>query len=142
MGRRVHHGLTDLRKAALKRRADAWALLHAEQKHARAAGYLGGYAIECKLKAIAMEIFNCWTLEQLAQKLQVNEQEVYSHGLEALAMQLPLYGKLQRSHVWRDFAGSVNQWRVSWRYNPSDWSDDSARAFLEAVDRVYTWNGK
>jgi hypothetical protein len=51
-----------LRKAALKRRSDAWALLDAEGRHARGAGYLGGYAIEWKLKAIAMEVFGCWTL--------------------------------------------------------------------------------
>ena len=58
MTRRKHSGRTDLRKAALKRKADAWALLTAKGpangRHARGAGYLGGYAIECKLKAIAM----------------------------------------------------------------------------------------
>ncbi len=58
MSRREHEGRTDMRKAALKRRADAWALLQTgKAQHARAAGYLGGYAIECKLKAIAMEIY-------------------------------------------------------------------------------------
>ena len=79
-----------MRKAALKRRADAWALLQTgKAQHARAAGYLGGYAIECKLNAIAMEIYECWTLEELAQRLRGSEQDIYSHRLETLVMQLP-----------------------------------------------------
>jgi hypothetical protein len=140
MGRREHSGLTDQRKAALKRKRDARALLERENgRHARGAGYLGGYAVECKLKAIAMEIFHCWTLDELAQRLKVSEDLVYQHGLEAIAKHLPLYNRMQRSEIWRDFAGLVNQWRPSWRYNPRDWSPQAARTFLIAVDRVYAW---
>jgi hypothetical protein len=116
MGKYEHDGRTDLRKAAIKRRADAWALLRAGSEHTRAATYLGGYAIECKLKAIAMEIYDCYTLRQLATRWNVPESEVYTHGLEALVEQLPLRDNFHKSPVWRDFANQVNRWRASWRY--------------------------
>jgi HEPN domain-containing protein len=137
---RDHHGRTDLRRAALKRLNDAKALLRVGKPHARGAAYLAGYAIECKLKAIAMEVFGCWTLEQLARRLRVTERDVYTHGLEALLRALPLYATLRRSQLWRsDFAGRVNQWRVSWRYDPHDADLEWARSFLEAAERVYNW---
>ena len=140
MGRHERNGRTDLRKAALKRKADAWSLWRADGEHGRGAAYIGGYAIECKLKAIAMEIFNCWTLDQLAAKWGVkDEREVYTHGLEVFASRLPLYQRLRTSPVWRDFAGQVNRWRVDWRYDPHDWEKKRTQAFLEAVDRVYGW---
>jgi hypothetical protein len=139
MGRYDHDGRTDLRRAAAKRRADAWALVRAGSEHTRAATYLGGYAIECKLKAIAMEAFDCWTLRQLAARWQVPEQDVYSHGLEALIEQLPLRDNFHRSEAWPFFARHVNQWRASWRYDPRNPPVESAQTFLGAVDRVYKW---
>jgi hypothetical protein len=141
MGRKEHSGRTDQRKAALKRKADAHKLLDKdEREHARGAMYLGGYAIECKLKSIAMEVYGCWTFDQLADEWQVSEDVVYSHGLEALATRLPLYNRMKKdSKTWRDFAGLVNRWRPSWRYDPKDWSVDAAETFLDAVDRVYKW---
>jgi hypothetical protein len=75
----------------LKRLRDAQFLLgdepddpHKRYSHARGAGYLAGYAIECKAKAIAMEVFDCWTLEELAASWDVDENQVYAHGLEAI----------------------------------------------------------
>jgi hypothetical protein len=137
--RQRHSGRTELRTAAIKRRSDTWALLQAGAARSRAAGYLGGYVIECHLKAIAMEVDRCRTLEELAARWRVAEHELYTHGLEALAKRLPLYSRLRTSQVWRDFAGLVSSWRVSWRYDPRDWEADEARLFLEAVDRVYYW---
>jgi hypothetical protein len=140
VGLRDRHGRTDLRRAALKRLNDAKALLDAGPGHARGAAYLAGYAIECKLKAIAMEAFGCWTLQALADRLKVNEQDVYTHGLEALLRHLPLYNNFKRSPVWRtDFAARVNTWKVSWRYDPHDWSQSEAQDFVASVERVYKW---
>jgi hypothetical protein len=123
----------------MKRRADAWALLRAGDRHARGAGYLGGCAIECRLKAIAMEVFDCWTLDRLAGKWHVDDQALYTHGLESLVRRLPLYHRFRASDVWRDFASHVNRRRVYWRYDPLDWSCAAATEFLTAVDRVYQW---
>jgi hypothetical protein len=145
-----HHefnNLAGLRKAGFKRLRDATALL-GEQKgdwrkqkgfHARGAMYLAGYAIECKLKAIAMEVNRCRNLGELQAKWNASEHNVYTHGLEALARRLPMYARFRRSEVWREFAGQVNRWRPSWRYDSADSSNESAAMFLEAVRMVYNW---
>jgi hypothetical protein len=139
MGKHDHDGRTDMSRAALKRRADAWALVRAGREHTRAATYLGGYAVECKLKAIAMEIYDCWTLRQLADRLGVSDQEVFTHGLEALLERLPLRDNFRRSPVWHDFSNHVNRWRASWRYDPHNGTVEAATTFLQAVNRVYAW---
>lgn len=114
MSHREHSGRTDQAKAALKRKSDAHALLDpGDGAHGRRAAYLAGYAIECKLRAIAMEAAGVWTLDQLAEKWKVDERQVYEHGLEVFAKRFGLYDKLCKSHVGRDFAGQVNQWRPS-----------------------------
>lgn len=115
-------------------------MLQGGKEHARGAGYLGGYAVECKLKAIALEVYDCWHLDELARKWKVSDQEVYTHGLEAILRHLPVYEKFKASPMWpRDFASQVNLWRVEWRYNPHDWPLDMAEAFLQSVERVYNW---
>lgn len=135
---RKHSGLTDQRKAALHRKSDAKRLLEAGERHTRGAAYLGGYAIECKIKAIAMEIYDCWTLDQLATKWRVSDRDVYTHGLEALLARLPFYDRFRASQTWRFFS-VVNQWRPSWRYSPLPIGRERAGEFLQAVDRVYNW---
>ena len=54
MARNEYHGVSEQRKAAFKRKRDAWALHASGPKHARGAMYIGGYAIECKLKSICI----------------------------------------------------------------------------------------
>lgn len=139
MGRSEHSGRTDQRRAARKRLADGKALLACGRSHGRGAVYLAGYAIECELKAIAMNVFGCRTLEQLALKWRVDEREVFQHGLESLAKRLPLYDALRRSPVWRDFANYANQWRPAWRYNPHEPAPQYAEAFVVAVGRILRW---
>lgn len=140
MGRTSHNGRTELRKAALHRRADAWKLLESEDdRFGRGAVYLGGYAIECKLKAVAMEVYGCFTLNALAAAWDVDQRAVYTHGLEAFAKRLPLWQRLQHSEVWRDFSAQVNRWRPSWRYDPIPYRWGSAQVFMDAVDRVFKW---
>ena len=123
----------------MKRLRDAEVLLERGRGHERGAMYLAGYAVECKLKAIAMEVHGCWTLEVLADAWGVDDLVVYTHGLEALAKRLPLWRNLQRSEVWRLFAGRVNAWRVSWRYKPREPRSAEAAEFLAAVKKVVRW---
>lgn len=147
MSRYEFSKLAQQRKAAFKRLRDAEALLAQKEGdwamrkglHARGAMYLAGYAIECKLKAIAMEVNRCYDLEELRKKWAIGEQDIYAHGLEAMAKRLPLYNRFRRSNVWREFAGQVNRWRPSWRYDPEDYLNGSAAAFIPAVKAVYTW---
>ncbi len=77
-----------------------------------------------------------------AERLRVDENEVFTHGLEALLGHMP--GTLQRNmrathHVWKAFAGSVNQWRPSWRYDARPLPGDRGRTLLEAMDVVFKW---
>jgi hypothetical protein len=139
--------ITEQRKAAFKRLRDAEALLDekdgdwSKQKgeHARGAMYIAGYAVECKLKAIAMEVNGCRDLEELRRRWRVTEQDIYTHGLEALARRLPLYHRFRRSTVWRSFTTQVNRWRPSWRYDPHDHLNGTAAQFIAAVRDVYNW---
>lgn len=156
-----YNGRTELRKASLKRLADAYALLgepllplkgrdlkrhqaacsvlRSGGNHAQGARYLGGYAVECRMKAIAMEVYGCWTLDELAKALGLDERDVYTHGLECLARYLPCFNRWRKSRDWRDFAKHVNQWRPSWRYDPNDVPESTAKAFLDAVRKTLNW---
>jgi hypothetical protein len=138
MGRKESQGWTDIRKSGLKRLSDAEALLENKTPHGQGAKYLAGYAVECKLKAIAMEIYGCWKLEDLAKKLEIDDRDIFSHGLEALATILPIYDRLRKSHVWKDFA-KVNEWRPSWRYSQQEIPNEKAKVFVDAVKRVRNW---
>jgi hypothetical protein len=123
MSRHEFSKIAEQRKAAFKRLRDAIKLLDRHQDnvdwlkrkglHARGAMYLAGYAVECKLKAVAMEIFRCRNLKELQDKWSVTEHGVFTHGLEAIAMRLPIYDRFRKSSVWKDFAGQVNRWRPS-----------------------------
>jgi hypothetical protein len=148
MSRRTYDGVTEQRKAAFKRLLDAEALLSEKASddwrrrkgaHARGAMYLAGYAIECKLKSEAMEIYHCRTLAQLARKWDVDDRDVYTHGLETMGRRLPFWSNLLRSPVRDDFRGQVNLWRPSWRYDPEDSVNGRALSFIQAVRNVYHW---
>jgi hypothetical protein len=138
MAHREHDGWTDLRIAGIRRLDDAEALLDSGQAHGQGAAYLAGYAVECKLKCIAMEGLSCWTLTQLARKWKVDERDVYTHGLEYLVKRLPSYQRFRQSSVWPVFVTRVSKWRPSWRYSPYMIAAD-VRAFVQAVRRVIQW---
>ena len=138
MTRREHDNLRHQWKASFRRKADAKHLLESGGKHhTRGAMYLGGYAIECKLKALAMERFGCSTLAKLSEVLP--SEVVYAHKLEPLLNHLGLRDKLEASSVGRDFAREVNPWWASWRYDPSNPPVEKAQLFMAAVDRIFDW---
>ena len=142
MARHESQGRTELQKASARRLKDAESLLRQGPWHAHCAMYIAGYAVECKLKAIAMEIHKCQTLDELAQAWGVDEREVFTHGLECFARRLTLYQRFRQSSVWRDFSGQVNKWRPSWRYKPGEVHGSivvKAHLFLDAVRKVHKW---
>ncbi len=103
---------------------------------------MAGYAVECKLKAVAMEIHDCRNLRELAERWQVDDRQVLTHGLEAFARRLPIWNRFTQSgDVWRDFVTQVNRWRPEWRYDYRDPPTDQAVAFVKAVRRVVAWLG-
>jgi hypothetical protein len=126
--------------AGLRRLGDAQALLNVkDDTHAGGAVYLAGYAIECRLKAVALEVFGCWTLDELADQWDVTHDVVYTHGLEALAKRLPSWTRLRRNTaVFRAFS-RVNAWRPSWRYGGGHWTIHEADGFVAQVREVLGW---
>jgi hypothetical protein len=138
MGHREHDGLTDLRKAGTRRLNDAEALLGDGEVHERGAAYLAGYAVECKLKCVAMGELSCWNLKDLARRWKVDDRVVYTHGLECLVRRLASYRRFRESTVWMLFVTQVSKWRPSWRYSP-DVVDLDAHEFVKAVKGVVKW---
>lgn len=146
MRTRINNGISDLRKAAIHRKRDAWRLYDPDRRparfgmHARGALYLAGYAIECKLKAIAMEVYGCRTLDELIRVRSLDDRSVYTHGLETLGSHVPaLWARFRQSDVWSDFSRRVNRWRPSWRYDPRTVSPSDAGEFLNSVERIFQW---
>ena len=140
MSRTDYHGVTDQRKAAVKRLRDARALHRAGATHARCAMYLAGYAAECKLKAVLMEANACRTLADLAARLGPGAADrLYDHSIEALVNLLPNPDRLRRSPAWPGVARDVFRWRASWRYDPDDGDPETARRFIESVADFTAW---
>jgi len=85
MPRYRYAGITEQRRAALRRREDAHVLRL--QERWRGAMYLLGYAIECSLKARLMERFRAPNLHQLQEELarRLGQKiDLYSHSLNVL----------------------------------------------------------
>jgi hypothetical protein len=130
-------GRTEQTKAAFKRRADARAL--AEKERWRGAMYLGGYAVECRLKAKLMEMFNARTLDHLGkiltrrtgQKVELATHSIeYLFGFTGARNRLSSHGNERVLKAYR----CCNTWTTSWRYRPDDGKSDECEQFLDAVD--------
>lgn len=137
-----HQGITDQTRAAINRRRDARSLLRQGELHTRGAMYLAGYAIECKVKAKAMERNRATTLGELRSKLNLKEDQVYSHGLESLIEDLLPNGvgkRLREGHARTPFVSQVNRWSPQWRYDGGNPPIADAKKFLDAVDEVWEW---
>ncbi len=137
-------GRTEQWKAAIHRKADATELVEDGELHTRGAMYLAGYAIECRIKAIAMECFGCSTLDELRHKRGLFDDAVYSHGLEALMRDLLPQGtwsRLLASDASTAFKGQVSRWSPQWRYNSQNPPKDQAHEFLDAIEVVWQWLG-
>ena len=140
-----HSGRSDQEKASYKRQKDAECLR--ENRRWRGAMYLGGYAIECKLKAQLMEYASVETLEELEEWAQRRTGEVLkltTHSIPLLLSLHPVSGTLfelvpgkkltsYQDQVLRSFL-VCNQWTPSWRYRPDDGSEKECARFFEALD--------
>ena len=63
-----YSGVSEQTKASKHRLADAEALL--QEQRWRGVMYVGGYAVECLLKAKLMRMFKCVNLRELEEKLK------------------------------------------------------------------------
>src|SRR5436190_1783440 len=107
MMRDLSYGVTEQGKAGKHRMDDARALLNAVRW--RGAMYMGGYALECLLKAKLMRMFDCRHLRELEEELQrrgmlAARATVFTHQLEALLRLTAAIDRLRRNEEhWRLF---------------------------------------
>jgi HEPN domain-containing protein len=140
VARKQHSGISDQRKASIHRLEDAEALF--EAKRYRGCMYMAGYAVECRLKYKLMRRWNCFTLEQLEDKLNGKGivQSPFTHSLMTL---LRLAGGLDRlgnnTVLWGKFSGYVNRWEPAWRYAPDLGNRSHAEDILDYVKEVLRW---
>lgn len=142
MARRQFYGVSEQAKAAKHRLDDARALF--KQKRWRGAMYLGGYAIECLLKAKLMKMYRCRHLTDLEDVLQARgvlaaHATIFTHQLEILmGLTQRLANLRQHADDWRRF-NLVNRWVPAWRYSGDLSNRDDAERFLDAVMALSRW---
>ena len=106
--------------------------------------YIGGYAVECLLKASLMRRFRCVTLAELDEELKSRgllavNSTVYTHQFEPLFQVSGHLDRLRENpNLWATF-NVVNRWQPAWRYNPDSSSREEAEDFLESLDQILAW---
>jgi antitoxin component of MazEF toxin-antitoxin module len=113
------------RHLADQRLEDAQVLLSSHKRRINGAVYLGGYGIECSLKAAICVVKDLPTLPV----------EYRTHDLEAL---LTATGLLLPSELVVKF-WTVNVWSADLRYLTKPWKVPEAHRFLENVREVKQW---
>lgn len=106
--------------------------------------YIGGYAVECVLKAKLMERHRCRNLRELEERLHdrrllAADDTVFTHRMELLLRLCDGMSRLSQNKVlWADFA-MINRWIPAWRYDGKESTAHDAEDFLRGIERVYGW---
>jgi hypothetical protein len=130
-------------QAAIQRLRDSRALL--DKKRYIGAIYLGGYAIECYLKALICSRYDFEPLEdwewQVARKTGQKPEVTGAKGhlLEVLLGHAGLMKSLRQDAQAYQYFKIVNQWHVGLRYDSGQGKAESTSRFLNAVEALYTW---
>ena len=144
---------TQVRSVANRRYDDAVALQQTG-KNARANGamYMGGYAVECLLKARLLE--KCKWLQQAsspegkgAEEKIVWEMCYRRHDLDRLKDYLELEKEIRSneknsqtaSKLVQSLKSVCSQWTVHARYSPQQASISEAKRFLDEVKELMRW---
>ncbi len=122
---------TTLQQLGELRLADAWVLLKAKApKHRNGAVYLGGYSIECALKARICRDRGADTLPP----------EFYSHSFHFLAEKTTLWPKLQSDErIMQLFVYLESEWAVQLRYHMRVLDPHHVRNFLNKSKDFTQW---
>jgi hypothetical protein len=140
-----------LRSVADRRYDDAMCLLEsAENARATGAIYMGGFVIECLLKALLLERHP--NLQQPVDPARLSKrdrevlEQLYGHELDVMLQFLPdVKRKLTRvadeqgRPLWRRFRGVCEEWTVYARYSTKLAAPDDAREFMGTVREVKEW---
>ncbi len=140
---RRYSGRSEMTQAAAHRLADARVL--AEKERWRGAMYVGGYALECKLKAQLMSYYHCYTLEQLEERITKRTgrrpefMTVRAHNLAYLLGFADCWHRLTQNPDMHHAFLRCNIWDYQWRYAPDVGNQEDTDAFLGAVGLLYHW---
>lgn len=96
--------------------------------------YIGGYAVECALKAVLL----ARTPRAKHQKVKDTFRGQSGHNFDWLRAQLLARGVTLPVEVSRNL-GKVDWWSTDLRYQPSQIDADKAVAFLKAAEVVVQW---
>lgn len=104
--------------------------------HGRTTGaiYLGGYAVECMLKALLLANVPASRHASLMQSFRGR----MGHDLDELKKELARRNVHLPLQVTRDFI-RVRTWSTRWRYHPGKIKLREAEAFLSAVVTIIQW---
>jgi hypothetical protein len=142
--------MLDLQMSAVKRFHDAAWLhldaarllldqcsLHAASLLAHEVVYLGGYAVECILKALLLSRTRAKRHEALESEFIAS----LGHDLEKIKARLEKLRKpvLMSAEVARSFRAVRRRWSSEMRYYPAKKTTEEAREFLEAVVVQLNW---
>ncbi len=122
----------DFQKVALQRLSTAEALLRI--KLTLDAQYIGGYALECTLKALILErtpvADKAKTLKKISSSAKMHRPDVLLGRLRDLGVLLPL-----------DLAKRMRRvdWTTNLRYETGRRDTGETTGFLKTVKRVYAW---
>lgn len=140
-----------LRSVAEFRLQDALCLLKSgDPARANGAMYMGGFVVECLLKALLLERHPNLQTALDSAKLSSSDARVYrllySHELDAMLVYLPELEKklksvqgVERRSVWHSFRTVCEQWTVYARYSTKQAKRPEAERFVGTVQEVKRW---
>ena len=127
-------------RGAMRRLEDAELIL-GKLNRAAAAIYLGGYAVECILKALMIERTSKGDRGQLLRDLRRDDPRTgrcYGHNLLGLRTGVIQRGVDAPGPVLGEFV-YVESWSEEARYDPAEGSLRDAERFITAVRRIVAW---
>jgi hypothetical protein len=143
---------SQLRTVADRRLADARYLRDSRRnERANGAMYLGGFVVECLMKASLLER-NPWLQNAaIPSRRTPAEQKLWSlcyrsHDLEEILEQLPemldplkRLGQREQSRLTASLRSVCGQWTIFARYSPRSATMDEAAQFLARVEELKPW---
>jgi hypothetical protein len=134
------------------RRFDDAQVLRETGLNARANGaiYMGGFAIECLLKAMLLDKYKWLEDSRYPERRSATEQRMWwlchrSHDLEAILSYLPEVrqklscGEQRGAPRLSQSLKSVCSWTIFARYSPAAADMNDARIFLDQIRELKSW---
>lgn len=133
----------DARKFArvAKQRLEEAQVIHENLRLWAAAQYLGGYAVECILKALVLVTTPSNKRQPSGEKTVNWLKREFGHDLDKLRSHLDRHGIRMSRDIAREFV-FVSIWDTRLRYEPGPGDPDKTARFLSAAEAVLKWADK